>query len=125
MAKSGRFSREKGKRAERLARDEINKLLGTHSRRGQQRSGRDAQDVIDHIPHTHCEVKWSESLSVYAAMVQAEADRKDDEVPWIMHKRKETPWMFTIQWNDLIALIRRVLLIKKIKPLKRRKQDGH
>lgn len=116
----GRSSRNKGKVGEREARDVINQLLGTNCRRGQQRSGLDQQDVVDHIPLTHIEVKRVEKLNLYAAMQQAEEDRQANEVPWVLHRRNEERWMLTIYWEDLIAFVRRLLLVKKIKPLKRR-----
>mgnify|MGYP003140690300 FL=1 len=66
-------SREKGKRGERLWRDQL-KLAGfPNSRRGQQFSGNeDSPDVIcEDLPHLHFEVKYTQRLELEKAIAQA------------------------------------------------------
>lgn len=68
-------SREKGKRGERLWRDEL-RANGYAARRGQQFSGSpDSPDVIcDALPWLHFEVKCVERLKIEDAMDQARRD---------------------------------------------------
>ena len=66
-------SREKGKRGERLWRDELIKHGYERSRRGQQFSGNeDSPDVIcEDLPHLHFEVKYTQRLELEKAIAQA------------------------------------------------------
>ena len=66
-------SREKGKRGERLWRDQLIQAGFTQSRRGQQFSGNeDSPDVIcEDLPHLHFEVKYTQRLEHEKAIAQA------------------------------------------------------
>ena len=72
-------SREKGKRGERLWRDQLKAAGFTNSRRGQQFSGsEDSPDVIcDDLPHLHFEVKYTQRPNIEAALIQAKDDCGD------------------------------------------------
>ena len=93
-------SNRKGDSGEREAARELNAVLGTSARRGQQRSGLDEQDVIDHLPGTHCEVKRVECLRLYDAVDQAVRDAGDN-TPFVMHRRNRRPWLVVVRLEDL------------------------
>jgi hypothetical protein len=69
-------SREKGKRGERMWRDQLKAAGYTNSRRGQQFSGDEsAPDVIcEDLPHLHFEVKYTQRPNIEAALIQAHSD---------------------------------------------------
>lgn len=102
----GKFSREKGKRGEREAAAELNRLLGISARRGQQFAGSpDSPDVVaPELSGVHLEVKRTEKLNLYAAIEQAIKDAGPDQRPLILHKKNHRPWVAIIQLNDLPAV---------------------
>lgn len=121
----GRFRREKGKRGERQVAEIFRRLLGTPTRRGRQYSGLGAPDVVDHIPETHCEVKLQEKSRLDEWFDQACKDAKPGEVPFVVHRRSNRPWMITFRFEDLLRFFRRLLLVKKVRPLKGKKNAAN
>lgn len=102
-----RMSRNKGKAGEREAAE----LLRNHgfggARRGMQfRGGPDSPDVVG-LPGHHVEVKRCESLSVYVAMDQANEDRREGEIPLILHRRNNKNWLAILPATDYLRLVRR------------------
>ena len=83
----GRMSREKGKRGERMAAKELEKL-GIEARRAQQYCGEAGDaDLITDVEGLHFEVKNVERFNLYTALEQAERDKRDEEVSVVLHKR--------------------------------------
>lgn len=82
-------SREKGKRGERLWRDELIKHGYERSRRGQQFSGNeDSPDVIcEDLPHLHFEVKYTQRLELEKAIAQAINDCGKTKLPIVASYR--------------------------------------
>lgn len=103
---SGRRSRNKGARGERDAAQALSEVLSVPARRGQQYSGVEDKDVVLGIPGIHVEVKRTEKLSLYPAMEQAARDAADDEVPLVLHRRNNKPWLVVLELNDLMKLFR-------------------
>lgn len=98
-------SKKKGSRGEREVRD-ILRRYGYQARRGQQYAGSpDSPDVKHNIPNVHIEVKRTESLSLYKAIEQANADKGKDEIALIAHKRNRKEWLAILSLDDLLDLI--------------------
>jgi Holliday junction resolvase len=103
-------SREKGKRGERLWRDEL-RAQGYAARRGQQFSGSpDSPDVVcDSLPWIHFEVKAVEKLNIEDAMEQARRDAAGGKIPIVAHKRSFRRWLVTMEAETLFNFLRGVL----------------
>lgn len=100
-------SREKGKRGERMWRDEL-RAQGYDARRGQQfAGGGDSPDVVSELPF-HFEVKFVENLNLRDAMEQAARDAAPGKPPVVAHKRSNSPWLVTMRAEDWFALVREV-----------------
>ena len=88
-------SRRKGAQGER----DLAKALrsyGYDCRRGQQYCGANgAADVIG-LPGVHIECKRVEKLNIESALAQAKADRNQNEIPVVMHKRNKSEWLVTL-----------------------------
>ena len=76
---------------------------GLPSRRGQQYSGIEGEDVktegLDEFVHQ--EVKRTEALSLYPAMAQAERDA-GDRIPLVAHRRNNQSWLVILRAEDLL-----------------------
>ncbi len=98
-------SREKGKRGERLWRDEL-RANGYHARRGQQHAGGpESPDVIcDELGGIHFEVKAVERLNIEDAMEQARRDCAT-KTPVVSHKRNHRPWLVTMHAEFFFRLL--------------------
>lgn len=98
----GRASKEKGKLGER----EVAAILrdrGFQARRGQQfAGGGDSPDVVHTVPGLHIEVKRTETLSLYTAMGQAEEDAPTDQIPVVVHRRSNKPWLLVMKLDDFL-----------------------
>jgi Holliday junction resolvase len=90
-------SRDKGKRGERLWRDEL-RAQGYAARRGQQFCGSpDSPDVIcEQLRWIHFEVKAVEKLNIWDAMDQAHSEC-GQAVPIVAHKRNFRSWLVTME----------------------------
>ena len=105
----GKFSRDKGARAERAWRD-VCRAEGYDAERGCQLydKGSDIADVIG-LPGIHCEVKAVERLNVRDAMAQSIADAEEagrNEIPIVAHKKNREGWLVTMRSEDWFALYR-------------------
>lgn len=100
----GITSRNKGKRGEREAAAELSRLFGVEARRGRQYQGGDeSPDVVADIPGVHVEVKRTEKLSVYEAVEQAVSEGGDN-LPLVLHRRNNKPWLAVVRLDDLPQL---------------------
>jgi hypothetical protein len=110
-------SREKGKRGERLWRDEM-RAQGYAARRGQQFSGSpDSPDVVcPALPWLHFEVKCVERLNIEEAMDQARLDARQaqpaptalraEKIPIVAHKRNHCRWLVTMDAETFFRFLR-------------------
>jgi hypothetical protein len=102
----GRMQREKGKRGERECAAELRELLGpgVSARRGvQYQGGPDSPDVVTNI-QLHIECKRVESLQLYPALAQAEADAPHGTVPVVWHRRNGRPSVVIVATSRLLEL---------------------
>ena len=99
----GKMSREKGKSGER----EVAKLFrdyGIEAKRGCQfHGGPDSPDVMG-VPGLHVEVKRVERLNLYEAMEQCWHDASAEEVPVVIHRRNNKPWIVAMAFDDFMRL---------------------
>jgi hypothetical protein len=104
--RSGKRSREKGKRGERQWRDEL-RAQGFAARRGQQFSGSaDSPDVVcEQLNWIHFEVKAVERLNVQEVMEQARRDA-GDKISVVAHKRNFREWLITITAEVFFKFLR-------------------
>lgn len=105
----GKFSREKGARAERMWRD-VCRAEGYDAERGCQLydRGSDIADVIG-LPGIHVEVKMVERLNVREAMMQSIIDATEagkGEIPIVAHKKSRRPWLVTLRAEDFFTIYR-------------------
>lgn len=109
MAKKslGRYSRQKGKRGERLCRDEITEQLGIPCRRGVQFAGGAGSPDVVLLVETilHFEAKAVEKLNIYSAMAQSIEDAGEGRLPLVWHKRSREDSLVTLRMKDLAAVV--------------------
>lgn len=113
----GRSSREKGKRGERELSRALNGL-GFDTRRGQQFNGADGSADVVGLPGIHVECKRTESFRLWDALAQARRDARDGEVPVVMHRRNDCPWVAVMELEDWAKLYREWM------PLEEGGEDG-
>ena len=87
---------------------ELSRLLreyGYNVQPGRAQSFGDAPDVSG-LPGVHVEVKRVERLNVPEAMKQAvrDAERFQDGVPTVFHRRNREPWLVTMRLLDWLEL---------------------
>ena len=102
-------SRQKGKRGERAWRDELRDAGFVKSYRGQQfQGGTDSPDVVcPELPGIHFEVKYTQRLDLYGAILQAVNDAKSsDKIPVVAHKRNNCEWLVTMQAGNWLKMIK-------------------
>ena len=103
----GKAQREKGKRAERATAKEIAERFGVDAHRGwQARDGADAPDVVG-LPGWWIEVKSGKALAPKAALEQADAARKPDDVPVAVLRYDRQRPMAIMYWEDLLFLMQK------------------
>lgn len=101
----GARSLRKGKRGELEAAAELRRLFRVEARRGRQFSGsQESPDVKTAIPRVHFEVKRVEALRLYDALAQAAADAGEGNVPVVLHRANERPWVAIVRLDDLPQL---------------------
>ena len=102
----GSLSKRKGAAGEREAAEKLNEVLGTRFHRGRQyHGGPESPDLAGDLPGLHVEVKRCERLSLYPALFQARRDAAPDQVPVVMHRANNRPWVIAVDVADLIRLL--------------------
>lgn len=104
----GKFSKDKGKRGERMLAQKLREYGFEKARRGAQnagfaKGGDDTPDVIG-LDGIHIECKFVEKLNLRQAMEQSKADTVGDDLPTVMHKTSGKEWLVTMPLNDWIIL---------------------
>lgn len=101
-----RMSKRKGAAGEREAAEKLNEVLGTRFHRGRQyHGGPESPDLAGDLPGLHVEVKRCERLRLYEALTQARQDASVSQVPAVMHRANNKPWLIVVQVEDLIRLL--------------------
>ena len=96
-------SRNKGKRGELEAAHELQKY-GYDARRSQQYAGINNDADVVGLPGVHIEVKRVEKLNIDEALEQAIRDKREHEIPIVMHRKNRTKWKVTMLFDDWINL---------------------
>ena len=96
-------SRTKGKRGE-LEAAHLLKEYGYDARRGQQFSGINGDADVVGLPGVHIEVKRVEKLNIDKALEQAIRDKRESEIPIVMHRKNRTKWKVTMLFDDWMML---------------------
>jgi Holliday junction resolvase len=96
-------SRDKGARGERELANKL-KEYGYTTRRGQQYSGIEGQDVVG-LDGIHIECKRVERLNIYDAVDQAKRDTEGGK-PAVFHRKNHCEWLVTMTLDDWIGLYR-------------------
>jgi len=104
----GRMSRNKGKRGEREAAKELNRLFGLEARRAQQYCGEAGDADLIGIEGIHVEVKRTERFHMRAALDQADGDRKAGETPLVLTRQNGKSWVACCYLEDLPKIIERL-----------------
>jgi hypothetical protein len=102
----GSMSKTKGKIGEREAAKEVARVLGVQCRRGvQYAGGPESPDLVSSLDgFLHFEVKRCEKLSVYRAMDQADRDKKETQMPVVLHRQNNRRWLAIVYLDDLAVL---------------------
>lgn len=101
----GKYSRDKGARAERELARILREQYGYDAHRGgaMHVSGKESPDVTG-LENVHLEVKHNEHLNVPQALEQSIRDAKEGEMPWLVHKKNYQPWRVTMRLEDAMVL---------------------
>lgn len=97
------MSRNKGKAGEREVAN-ILKNRGYDASRGvQYHGGPDSPDVVG-LPGIHIEVKRTERLLLWDAMEQSAGDAGLDEIPIVVHRKNNKPWVVVMDFEDFLDM---------------------
>lgn len=102
-SKRGKAARNKGANAERELANLIRDNWGYPTRRGKVFNGE--SDVVG-LCGIHIECKRQERLNVWEAMKQAqnEANKRQDGLPTVFHRKDGTEWLVTMRLEDWMDL---------------------
>lgn len=81
---------------------------GFPARRGQQFQGTpESPDIIcESLDKFHIECKRTEIAKLYPWMAQALADKAEDQVPVIMHRKSQQEWLAVLRLKDFLELVK-------------------
>lgn len=106
--KLGRYSKNKGKRAERELAHIFQEAGLVDAHRTAQFMGKTGQaGDIEGVPFIHVEAKNVEKLNLRNAMAQSENDAEacgKGEIPIVCHKKSRAPWLVTMNLTDWIPI---------------------
>jgi Holliday junction resolvase len=94
-------SRAKGARGERELAKKLREL-GYSARRGQQYSGISGDADVVGLPGIHIECKRVEAFQLYPALDQSRRDRREGELPVVMHRKNDHDWVVVMRLDDWI-----------------------
>lgn len=100
-----RAQREKGKRGERQAAREIERVLGIPASRTAQHCGKAGMADIDMGAAFHPEVKTRKSIAACRFFDQAESDRGENALPIVLMKEDRGPFFLMLKLDDLPQLM--------------------
>lgn len=101
--KTGKYSKEKGKRFERTVANKF-KEYGFDARRSSQYCGINGDADVIGAPKLHLECKAVESLNIYNAMTQSVRDAREGEIPVVVHKKSRRPILVTLGFDDFMEI---------------------
>lgn len=94
-------SRNKGKRGE-LECARLFREYGYEARRGQQYSGANGDPDVTGVEYIHIECKRREKLSVYDALLQSRRDSREGEIPVVIWRKNDAPWIVVMEFDEWI-----------------------
>lgn len=97
-------SRRKGAEFERKLAGLLREYGYTDSRRGQQYCGANGDADVVGLPGIHIEAKAVEKLNIYDAMDQSIRDKKDNEIPVVIHKKNRCKILVTMEFESFMRL---------------------
>ena len=109
----GLYSRNKGKRGERLWASFCREQGYDVHRTAQYRGNTGAAGDVEGLPYIHCEVKYVQALNIAKAMDQSVRDsmageEHDDpilhDIPIVASKRSKEPWLVTMEFLDWVVM---------------------
>lgn len=98
-------SRQKGARFERTVAG-LFRSIGYEARRGVQYCGLNGDADVVGVPGIHIETKNVQKLNLYDAMDQAKRDKRDGEIPVVIHKKNNCNVLVTMEFDDWALLYR-------------------
>jgi Holliday junction resolvase len=96
-------SKQKGARGERELSSKL-KEYGYSTRRGQQYCGANGDADVVGLPGIHIECKRVERLNIYDAISQAKADKKENELGVVFHRKDRSEWLVTMTLDEWMKL---------------------
>jgi len=78
-------------------------------RRSQQYAGINSDADIVGVEGLHVEVKRMEKMDLYAALGQAMGDVAEGDVPIVMHRKNNRPWVVILNCEDIVEFSKAVL----------------
>ena len=99
-------SKQKGKRGELEVAAILRNAGFKDARRSQQFAGMNGDADVVGLPGVHLEVKRNERLNIYEAWEQSRSDSKGMEIPWVVHRKNNKPWLCTMGFEEAILLYR-------------------
>ena len=96
-------SKQKGARGERELSSKL-KEYGYQTRRGQQYCGANGDADVVGLPGIHIECKRVERLNIYDAISQAKADKKENELGVVFHRKDRSEWLVTMTLAEWMKL---------------------
>ena len=97
-------SKDKGKRFELEIAHYMQKQGYENARRSQQFCGINGDADVVGVDGLHIECKHNETLNIFKAMEQARRDKKDCEIPIVIHKKNRTPILVTLDIDDFMKI---------------------
>ena len=104
----GLYSRNKGKRGERLWASFCREQGYDVHRTAQYRGNTGAAGDVEGLPYIHCEVKYVQALNIAKAMEQSDHDTKAEgkgKLPIVASKRAGDPWLVTMYACHFVTLV--------------------
>ena len=99
-------SKQKGARGERELASKL-KEYGYKTRRGQQYCGANGDADVIGLEGIHIEVKRVERLNIYDAISQAKADKRENELGAVFHRKDRSEWLVTMTLEEWIELYKK------------------
>lgn len=96
-------SKKKGARGERELSSKL-KEYGYNTRRGQQYCGANGDADVVGLPGIHIECKRVERLNIYDAISQSKADKKENELGAVFHRKDRCEWLVTMTLDEWMKL---------------------
>ena len=108
MKSKGSSARDRGKRGERMWRDELRAYGWEATRTGwhQAAIGHESKDMSCPAMPIHWEVKFTEQMSLAKWKEQIADDCRDGEIPIIAWKKAYQPWLAMLDAKHLLEILK-------------------